>query len=113
MPVIDPLRRFHHAKRPQATGGKYPDQIDRMIPLHTKFWATEEAMEEGNPVGILDRDEDLERFVASYRKRGGEVDLALYEVKARASSAIPPPRPLRSPHAAHHRFRTRASWLRR
>jgi len=56
---------------------------------------------------------NLERFVASYRKRGGEVDLALYEVKARASSAIPPPRPLRSPHAAHHRFRTRASWLRR
>ena len=99
-PVIDPLRRFHHAKRLQAAGGKYPEQIDRVIPLHTKFWGTEEAMEEGNPVGILDRGEtvemppvlyvqgaddivhpkaDLERFVASYRKRGGEVDLALYE----------------------------------
>jgi dipeptidyl aminopeptidase/acylaminoacyl peptidase len=25
---------------------------------------------------------DLERFVASYRKRGGEVDLALYEGEA-------------------------------
>jgi acetyl esterase len=99
-PVIDPLRRFHHAKRIQAAGGKYPEQIDRVIPLHTKFWGTEEAMEEGNPVGILDRGEavemppvlyvqgaldivhpkaDLERFVASYRKRGGDVDLALYE----------------------------------
>jgi len=102
-PVIDPLARFHHAKRLQAAGGKYPEQIDRVIPLHTKYWGTEEAMEEGNPVGILDRGEaiatppvlyvqgandivhpraDLERFVASYRRRGGEVDLALYEGEA-------------------------------
>jgi acetyl esterase/lipase len=115
-PVIDPLRRFHHAKRLQAAGGKYPEQIDRVIPLHTKFWHTEEAMEEGNPVGILNRGEavkmppvlyvqgandivhpkaDLERFVASYRKRGGEVDLALYEgegegfIRNPASKAAP------------------------
>jgi acetyl esterase len=102
-PVIDPLRRFHHAKRLQAAGGKYPEQIDRVIPSHTKFWGTEEAMEEGNPVGILDRGEaiemppvlyvqgandvvhpkaDLQRFVASYKKRGGDVDLALYEGEA-------------------------------
>jgi acetyl esterase len=115
-PVIDPLRRFHHAKRLQAAGGKYPEQIDRVIPSHTKFWGTEEAMEEGNPVGILDRGEavamppvlyvqgandivhpkaDLERFVASYKKRGGEVDLALYEgegggfIREPASKAAP------------------------
>ena len=115
-PVIDPLRRFHHAKRLQAAGGKYPEQIDRVIPSHTKFWGTEDAMEEGNPVGILDRGEtvemppvlyvqgandivhpkaDLERFVASYRKRGGEVDLALYEgegggfIRDPASKAAP------------------------
>jgi len=115
-PVIDPLRRFHHAKRLQAAGGKYPEQIDRVIPLHIKFWQTEEAMEEGNPVGILDRGEavemppvlyvqggndvvhprvDLERFVASYRKRGGELDLALYEgegegfIRNPASKAAP------------------------
>ena len=102
-PVIDPLARFHHAKRLQAAGGKYPEQIDRVIPLHSKYWGTEEAMEEGNPVGILDRGEtiatppvlyvqggndivhpraDLERFVASYRRRGGEVELALYEGEA-------------------------------
>ena len=98
-PVIDPLRRFHYAKRLQAAGGEYPEQIDRVIPSHIKFWQTEEAMEEGNPVGILERGEpvemppvlyvqgaddivhpkaDLERFVARYQKRGGEVDLALY-----------------------------------
>ncbi len=102
-PVIDPLRRFHHAKRLQAAGGKYPEQIDRVIPLHLKFWQHEEAMEEGNPVGILERGEaiemppvlyvqgandvvhpkvDLERFVAHYRGRGGEVELALYEGEA-------------------------------
>jgi acetyl esterase len=115
-PVIDPLRRFHHAKRLQAAGGKYPEQIDRVIPLHIKFWQTEEAMEEGNPVGILERGEpvemppvlyvqggndvvhprvDLERFVASYRKRGGELELALYEgegegfIRNPASKAAP------------------------
>jgi acetyl esterase/lipase len=115
-PVIDPLRRFHHAKRLQAAGGTYPEQIDRVIPSHVKFWGTEEAMEEGNPVGILDRGEavemppvlyvqgaddivhpkvDLERFVASYRKRGGEVDLALYQgegggfIRNPASKAAP------------------------
>src|SRR6185312_1509968 len=42
-PVIDPLRRFNHAKRLQAAGGKYPEQIDRVIPLHIKFWQTEAA----------------------------------------------------------------------
>jgi acetyl esterase/lipase len=115
-PVIDPLRRFHHAKRLQAAGGTYPEQIDRVIPSHTKFWGTEDAMEEGNPVGILDRGEavemppvlyvqgandivhpkvDLERFVASYRKRGGKVDLTLYEgegggfIRDPASKAAP------------------------
>lgn len=102
-PVIDPLRRYHHAQRLKASGGKYPAQIDSVIPLHLKFWGSEEAMEEGNPVGILERGEavdmppvlyvqgagdvvhpraDLERFVAAYRKRGGEVDLALYEDEA-------------------------------
>jgi acetyl esterase/lipase len=115
-PVIDPLARFHHAKRLQAAGGKYPEQIDRVIPLHNKYWGTEAAMEEGNPVGILDRGEaiatppvlyvqgandivhpraDLERFVASYRRRGGEVDLAIYEgegegfIRNPASKAAP------------------------
>jgi pimeloyl-ACP methyl ester carboxylesterase len=70
-----------------------------VLPLHMKYWGSEEAMEEGNPVGILERGEPvtlppvlyvqgekdmmhprphLDRFVAAYRKRGGEVDLALY-----------------------------------
>jgi acetyl esterase len=102
-PVIDPLRRYQYAKRLQAAGGTYPEQIDRVIPSHIKFWGSEEVMEEGSPVAILHRGEaiemppvlyvqgandvvhpkaDLERFVASYRERGGEVELALYEGEA-------------------------------
>lgn len=102
-PVIDPLQRYHHAKRLQAAGGTYPEQIDRVIPSHVKFWGDETTMEEGNPVGALERGEavelppvlyvqgandivhprkDLERFVAAYAKRGGLVDLALYANEA-------------------------------
>ena len=102
-PVIDPLQRYHHARRLQAAGGKYPEQIDRVIPAHIKYWGDEVAMEEGNPIGALERGEavdlppvlyvqgandivhprkDLERFVAAYARRGGSVDLALYEGEA-------------------------------
>jgi acetyl esterase len=102
-PVIDPLARYHHAKRMQAAGGKYPEQIDRVIPSHIKFWGDEATMDEGNPVGALERGEkadmppvfyvqgagdvvhprkDLERFVTAYTGRGGTVELALYEDEA-------------------------------
>lgn len=102
-PVIDPIYRYHHAQRLKAAGGKYPAQIDQVIPLHMTFWGSEAAMDEGNPVGILERGEpaelppvlyvqgagdvvhpraSLDRFVAAYRKRGGDLDLALYEGEA-------------------------------
>jgi acetyl esterase/lipase len=99
-PVIDPLGRYRYAQRLTASGGKYPEALDRVLPLHIKYWGNEAAMDEGNPVGALERGEnaelppvlyvqgaadlvhpaaDRERFIANYRKRGGEVDLALYE----------------------------------
>ena len=99
-PVIDPLARYHYAQRLKAGGKPYPDLIDVVLPLHDKFWKTEAAMAEGNPVLALERGEqvelppvlyiqgsediahprpDLDRFVAQYRKAGGAVTLKLYE----------------------------------
>lgn len=102
-PVIDPLARYHYAKAVQAKGGTYPEAINRVIPLQIDFWGSEAAMDEGNPVGALERGEkvemppvlyvqggadmmhpapDRDRFVAQYRRRGGKVDVALYDGEA-------------------------------
>ena len=101
--VIDPLARYHYARKLKAGGKPYPELVDLVLPLHDKYWKTEEAMAEGNPVLALQRGEkvdkpptlyiqgtadiahpriDLERFVASYREAGGMVDLQLFEGEA-------------------------------
>ena len=43
-PVIDPLARYHYAKKLKASGQPYPDLVDLVLPLHDKYWKTEEAM---------------------------------------------------------------------
>ncbi|MBI4192349.1 MAG: alpha/beta hydrolase, partial [Betaproteobacteria bacterium] len=99
-PVIDPLGRYEYAKKLKAGGPPYPEVIDRVLPNHDQYWQTEAAMAEGSPVRALERGEqlelppvlylqgtrdaahprpDLDRFVASYRKAGGRVELQLYE----------------------------------
>jgi acetyl esterase/lipase len=99
-PVIDPLARYHYAQRLKASGKPYPELIDLVLPLHDKYWQSEEAMAEGNPVLALERGEqaelppvlyiqgtddvvhprvDLDRFVSLYRRAGGQVELALFE----------------------------------
>jgi acetyl esterase/lipase len=102
-PVIDPLARYHYAKKLKAGGKPYPELVDLVLPLHDKYWQTEEAMAEGNPVLALERGErvelppalyiqgtkdiahpraDLDRFVAHYRKADGHVELELFEGEA-------------------------------
>ena len=99
-PVIDPLGRYHYAKKLKEGGKPYPVMVDRVLPAHDQFWLTEEAMAEGSPALALEREEqvekppvlylqgtadvahprpDLERFVESYRKAGGHLELELFE----------------------------------
>jgi acetyl esterase len=90
-PVIDPLYRFRYAK-----------QIDNQehVKAHIDYWRTEEAMAEGSPQTIIERGEQVEmppilmllkandrnhpqemqeRFVASYRKRGGTIEVDMFD----------------------------------
>lgn len=96
-PVIDPLGRYRYAKELKAKG---QSSLDEVLPCHDAYWQTEDAMAEGAPAGALERGErvqlppvlylqgsddiahprpHLERFVAAYRKAGGQVDLELFE----------------------------------
>jgi acetyl esterase len=102
-PVIDPLSRYHYATKLKAAGPPYPEVVDRVLPCHDQYWVTEAAMAEGNPTLALERGEsvetppvlylqgtkdmahprpDLDRFVAQYRKIGGQLDLELMEGEA-------------------------------
>jgi acetyl esterase len=99
-PVIDPLGRYRYAKELKESGEKYPEFVDLVLPLHDKYWQSEDAMSEGNPVRALERGEkvelppvlyiqdtrdivhprpQLERFVELYCKAGGKVQLELFE----------------------------------
>lgn len=99
-PVIDPLGRYHYAKKLKAGGKPYPEIVDRVLPAHDQYWQTEEAMAEAAPARALERGEaaelppvlylqgtndaahprpNLDHFVEQYRKAGGRVDLELFE----------------------------------
>jgi acetyl esterase/lipase len=89
-PVLDPLARYHHAKRHGRT---------EMLENHHRYWGDEAAMADGNPQLILERGESValppallvqgadddvlapqtaERFAAAYGKAGGVIEMALY-----------------------------------
>jgi acetyl esterase len=89
-PVLDPLARYHHAKR----NGRA-----EMLENHHRYWGDEAAMADGNPQLILERgeavslppalivqgaDDDVlapntaERFARAYGAAGGVIEVALY-----------------------------------
>jgi hypothetical protein len=90
-PVICPLYRFRYAK-----------EINHQehIKAHFDYWGTEEAMAEGSPQTIIEHDAQIElppilfmlktndknhplemqeRFIASYRKRGGAIEVHSFD----------------------------------
>ena len=90
-PVICPLYRYRFAK-----------ELNRQefIKAHIDYWRTEEAMNEGSPQTIIDHEKQIElppvlfmlkaddknhplemqeRFIASYRKRGGQIEVHTFE----------------------------------
>jgi acetyl esterase len=90
-PVIDPLFRFRFAREFNR---------EELIKAHLNYWRTEEAMAEGSPQTVIDNDEQVdlppilmllkandrnhplemqERFIASYRKRGGAIDVHTFD----------------------------------
>jgi len=90
-PVICPLYRFRFAKEFHR---------EEHIKAHIEYWKTEAAMVEGSPQTIIEHDErvDLppllfllkandrnhplemqERFIASYRKRGGAIEVDTFD----------------------------------
>jgi acetyl esterase len=90
-PVIDPLYRFHFAKEFNR---------EEHIKAHIEYWRTEEAMAEGSPQTVIEHDEQVdlppilmllkandrnhplemqERFIASYRKRGGAIEVQTFD----------------------------------
>ena len=90
-PVIDPLYRFRFAKEFNR---------EEHIKAHIAYWITEDAMAEGSPQTIVEQNEQAElppilmllknndrnhplemqeRFIASYRKRGGEIEVHTFD----------------------------------
>jgi hypothetical protein len=112
-PVINPLSRYRHAKRAQASANP-PEWPKSIIARQDSYWQSEANMAEGNPMLALERGEAVEtppaiwfqgrgdllhdykdvesnfdghepqRFVANYRKAGGEITLDYIEMERHA-----------------------------
>jgi acetyl esterase/lipase len=112
-PVINPLSRYRHAKRAQASANP-PEWPKSIIGRQDSYWQSEANMAEGNPMLALERGEKVstppaiwfqgrgdtlhdykdvesnfdgnepQRFVANYRKAGGEISLDYIEMERHA-----------------------------
>jgi acetyl esterase/lipase len=115
-PVINPLSRYRHALREREKGAAWTGDI---IENHLRHWADEANMAEGSPTLALERGETVKtppalwiqapndtmhdyrdpdgsfpgnepaRFVADYRKAGGDIDLVYFDAPLRFTSVQP------------------------
>jgi acetyl esterase/lipase len=115
-PVINPLSRYRLAKRAQAAPNP-PDWPKGIIARHDSYWRNEANMEEGSPLLALQRGEQVvtppavwfqarndlmhdykdeesdfpgnepQRFVALYRKAGGDISLEYIDAERQAGHA--------------------------
>jgi acetyl esterase len=119
-PVINPLSRYRNALNLKNSGNP-PAWVGDIPSRHDLYWKTEAAMEEGNPLLLLERGEKVqlpptlwiqgkpdpthdyrdpvgtfdgnepERFAANYRKAGGSLELLYIDNAARAGAASSDP----------------------
>jgi acetyl esterase len=115
-PVINPLSRYRNAVRLRDSGNS-PAWVGDIPDRHDLYWKTTAAMEEGNPMLILERGEtaalppalwiqgrpdpthdyrdpegtfdgnEPERFAHDYRRAGGSLELLYIDNATRASAA--------------------------
>jgi acetyl esterase/lipase len=112
-PVINPLSRYRHAKRAQASANP-PEWPKSIIARQDSYWRSEANMAEGTPMLALERGEKVlmppaiwfqgrgdmlhdykdaesdfpgnepQRFVADYQKAGGAIELHYIEMDRHA-----------------------------
>ncbi len=104
-PVIDPLFRFHFAQKSDR---------QELIKAHLEYWKTEDAMAEGSPQTAVEQDKQVElppvllllkendtnhplemqeRFIASYGKRGGDIEVHTFSSLAEHRMVPSPDKP--------------------
>jgi acetyl esterase/lipase len=104
-PVIDPLFRYRFAQQKGR---------NELVDAHLEYWETEEAMAEGSPQTSIEQDtnpamppilmvlknndqnhpqEMQERFIASYKKRGGPIEVHWFDSLAEHGMVPTPEEP--------------------
>jgi hypothetical protein len=132
-PVINPLGRHENARR-LRDGANPPDWPPQTMKLGMDYWGSEQTMAEGNPLMALERGEkvvmpptlwlqpkgdlvhdyrdpnsgfdgtEAQRFVALYRKAGGDIELEYYDAPLHFTQEHPTDPPARAAFARANAF---------